>query len=123
VIPVALAGPKDQVAKDAMVDTAADDTVFPKDVATAIGIDLTHAPEGEGEGVGKRKVRLQYAEVTLRLSDGKEFREWRGWVGFTTTQLARPLLGFAGCLEYFTAVFQGDREELEMTVNSSYPGT
>jgi hypothetical protein len=106
-----------------MVDPAADDTVFPKALATAIGIDLTHTPEGTGEGVGKKKVRLQFAEVTLRLTDGTEYREWRGWVGFTDTRLERPLLGFAGCLEYFSAVFHGDREELELTVNASYPGT
>jgi hypothetical protein len=111
------------VARDALVDTAADDTVFPQKIAAAIGVDLTHVPEGEGEGVGKKKVRLPYAEITLRLTDGTEFREWRGWVGFTAAQLTLPLLGYAGCLEYFTAVFQGDREELELTVNSTYPGT
>jgi hypothetical protein len=106
-----------------MVDTAADDSVLPLEVATAIGVDLTNAPTGEGKGVGNKRVRLRYAEVTLRLTDGTEFRDWRGWVGFTATRLDRPLLGFAGCLEYFTATFYGDREELELTINSSYPGT
>jgi hypothetical protein len=60
--------------------------------------------------------------VTLRITDGSEFREWQAWVGFTSVRLHRPLLGFAGCLQYFSAHFHGDREELEMTVNSRYPG-
>ncbi len=123
VVAVALVGPKGQVAKDAMVDPAADDTVFPAKLATAVGVDLARAPRGEATGVGKKKVRLRFAEVTLRLTDGKEFREWRGWVGFTATRLDHPLLGFSGCLEYFSATFHGDSEELELTVNSRYPGT
>ena len=64
-----------------------------------------------------------YAEVTLRLTDGREFREWRARVGFTATPLQRPPLGFAGCLQFFTASFFGDREEVELTVNGLYPGT
>jgi hypothetical protein len=78
---------------------------------------------GEGKGVGGKKLPLRFAEVTLRLTDGHEFREWRGWVGFTSTPLDRPLLGFAGFVEYFSAHFHGDREEVELSVNSLYPGT
>ena len=37
--------------------------------------------------------------------------------------LQSPLLGFAGFLQFFTATFRGDREEIELTVNSLYPGT
>jgi hypothetical protein len=33
------------------------------------------------------------------------------------------LLGFAGFLQYFTATFFGDLEEVELTVNAAYPGT
>jgi hypothetical protein len=59
----------------------------------------------------------------LRISDGKEHREWLGRVGFTSTPMQRPLLGFAGFLQFFTATFHGDREYLELSVNSSYQGT
>jgi hypothetical protein len=34
-----------------------------------------------------------------------------------------PLLGFAGCLQFFSAHFHGDREEVELSVNSLYRGT
>jgi hypothetical protein len=37
--------------------------------------------------------------------------------------MQQPILGFAGFLQYFTATFIGDREEVELTVNSLYPGT
>jgi hypothetical protein len=66
---------------------------------------------------------VRYATVTLRLTDGIERREWTAWVGFTRAPLRRPLLGFAGFLQFFTATFHGDREEVELAVNSLYRGT
>jgi hypothetical protein len=109
--------------ESALVDTGADDTVFHQDVAVAIGIDLSRAPIGEGGGVGMAKFPVRYAEVTLRLTNGSERREWRTWVAFTSAPLRNALLGFAGCLQYFTATFYGDREEIDLAINAQYPGT
>lgn len=66
---------------------------------------------------------LRFAQVTLRIADNKERREWQAWVGFTTAPLPHSLLGYAGFLQYFTATFHGDREEVELTVNGLYSGT
>ena len=123
IIGVTLIGPADSRLKDAVVDPAADDTIFPEDLASQTGVDLSNAPRGAGRGVGGATVPLRYAEVTLRITDGHEFREWRAWVGFTSSRLRRPLLGFAGGLQFFSAHFHGDREEVELTVNRLYPGT
>jgi hypothetical protein len=35
----------------------------------------------------------------------------------------RPLFGLTGGLQFFTATFYGDRAEVELSVNPSYPGT
>jgi hypothetical protein len=59
----------------------------------------------------------------LKIADLREQREWRAWVGFTSVPLKYPLLGFAGFLQFFTATFDGEREQLELTVNNLYPGT
>src|SRR5262249_14768080 len=109
--------------QDAHLDTGADDSLFPDALATRLGIDLGNSPMSHGAGVGLGTVSLRFAQVTLRLASGTERREWPAWVGFTSAQLARPLLGFAGCLQFFTATFFGDREEVELVVNSLYPGT
>jgi hypothetical protein len=61
--------------------------------------------------------------VILRLADGQERREWRALVGFTAAKFRYPMLGFAGCLQFFDALFRGAREEVELTINSLYPGT
>jgi hypothetical protein len=106
-----------------LVDTGADDTVFPGSVAMLIGLDLSSAPVGSAAGISSANVLLRYAKVTLRLTDGQEMREWPAMVGFTPARIAYPMLGFAGCLQFFTTTFHGDREEVELTVNSLYPGS
>jgi predicted aspartyl protease len=106
-----------------LIDTGADDTVFEDKVAHLIGLDLTRAPVGGASGVGQVSSPLHYAEVTLRLVGNGELREWPARVGFTAAPLKRALLGFAGFLQFFTATFHGDREEVELTMNGLYPGT
>ena len=108
---------------DALLDTGSDDTVFPERVAAAIGVDLSNAPVGEASVVGLAGIRVRYAQVKLRISDGREQREWTGWVGFTASPLKQPLLGFAGFLQFFGSHFHGDQEVVELTVNRLYPGT
>jgi hypothetical protein len=106
-----------------VLDTAADDTIFSEILANQIGIDLDNAPTGFGSGVGMSNIPLRYGQVRLRLTDRHEQREWSTWVGFTPVRLPYPMLGFAGCLQFFTSTFQGDREEVELTVNRLYSGT
>ena len=122
-IHITLIGPAGTVIERAKLDTGADDTIFPDTVAARLELDLTNAPTGEATGLGPGRVPLRYAEVTMRLASGSELREWRGWVGFTSAPLARSLLGFAGVLQFFTATFYGDREQVELAVNNLYPGT
>src|SRR5204863_8426585 len=118
VIAVALLTAHDTVTRDCLLDTGADDTTFPEDVAKKLGIDLSNAPSGSASGVGMGPYSVRYAKVTLRITDGQEQREWEGWVGFTSARLHRPLLGYAGFLQFFDANSRGDAETVELTVNS-----
>jgi hypothetical protein len=122
-VSVSLVGPSGTAVKEGLLDTGADDTVFPEQAASAAGIDLTGAPAGMGRGVGGSPVLLRYALVTLRLTDGQESRTWPARVGFAPIKMNRVLLGFAGCLQFFEAIFRGDLEEVELITNSLYPGT
>jgi hypothetical protein len=120
---VTVVGPGGSRHRQAVLDTAADDTIFPEALAAPLGLDLSQAPQGTAAGVGSAGVPVKYAQVRLRLTDGHEFREWPAHVGFTPAPLPYALLGFAGCLQFFSAHFHGDREEVELTVNGLYPGT
>jgi hypothetical protein len=121
-IPVSLLGPRNTIPTEGLLDTGADDAVFPESMANLIGVDLKNAPQSQLTTATLANALIRYAQVSLRVTDGKERREWP-WVGFTPAKLQTPLLGFAGFLQFFTATFCGDREEVELTVNSLYPGS
>jgi hypothetical protein len=104
------------------LDTGSDDTVFPERLAALIGVDLSNAPIGQNRTANMALVTVRYAQIILRITNGVQRREWPAWVGFTSA-VSRPLLGFAGFLQFFTATFHGDREQVELTFNSLYPGT
>jgi hypothetical protein len=117
-------GPGGAAAVSGLADTGADDTILPESVAERAGLDLTDAPTGHTRGpAGLNRAALRYAEVTLRLTQGTERREWRGWVGFVAARLPYALVGQAGFLQFFTTTFRPDIEEFELSVNSLYPGT
>jgi len=122
IVTVTLIGPSNSVVDRALLDTGADDTVFPERVAGLLGVDLTNAPMRTLTGIAQTGHVVRYAQIQLRLTDGVEFRDWPAWVGFTDAPLRFPALGFAGCLQFFSACFHGDLEEVELTVNSYYPG-
>ena len=105
VISVTLIGPSHSAPLDALLDTGADETVFPDYVAASLGIDLTNAPVGEAQGVGGRPLPLRYANLTLRIADKNERREWPAVVAFAPLQGRLPMLGFAGFLQFFTACY------------------
>ncbi len=123
VIPISLTGSLGTTARDALVDSGADEMVFSESLAALIGVDLALAPIGSAGAANQSAIPGRYAEVILRLSDGHENREWRAWVGFTSSPMRWGLLGVAGFLQYFTAVFDGAAEAVELTVNPLDPGT
>jgi hypothetical protein len=104
------------------VDPGSDETLLDESVAQHIGIDLSAAPSCTFGGIVHGGHTARFAEVTIRLSDGIEFREWPGWVGFAKA-LRRPVLGFGGCLQFFDSKFFGADEMFELEVNRLYPGT
>jgi hypothetical protein len=124
IVDVAIVGPGSTRVRSALLDPAADATVFHESTAAAIGIDLAGAPVGHGTvATAGGIVALRYAHMMLRLTDGHERREWLAIVGFPPARLVYPMLGFAGCLQFFGAHFFGDVEEAELTINRLYPGT
>jgi hypothetical protein len=119
---VALLGPSTSILRTALLDTGADDTVFPEHEGVLLGLDIAALPSCIVAGVGGAPWTVRYTQLRLRITDGREFREWPAWVGFTPAAMNHPLLGFAGFLQFFTATFRGDREEVELEINALYPG-
>ena len=105
VVPLRIIGPTGDYIPNGLVDSAADDVVFPLDAAARIGIDLSQAPQLQAQGVGSvQSAGLLFAPVILELSDGNETCRWRAMVAFTAAPMRLPLLGIAGGLEYFRTI-------------------
>lgn len=120
---LSVSGPANTIIREAVFDTGADEIILPESYALLLGVDLSVAPSGTSSGVGSPPLNVLYAAVTLRLSDGQEFRQWSALVGFTPALRSRILFGIAHGLEYFTATFRGDLREVELEPNTAYPGT
>ena len=106
----------------AVVDPAADDTIFTLDTASLIGLPLL--PDTGHRIVWRGQLHpLRFGKVELVLTDGITVLRWPAMVGFSPAKLRCPLLGQAGCLQYIDAFFQGWAEAVELEPNHSYPGT
>ena len=121
-IPVTVIGSGGTHLLDGLVDSGADGILVPDYIASIIGVDLATAAQETTRGIGGVRVTASYVDVTLRIADQHEQREWSAWVGFAPMNSRNAILGRAGFLQYFTASFHGDLEFVELTVNALYPG-
>ena|SRR5438128_7384400 len=124
-VPVRIHGPagRSSFFPRALVDCGADDTIFPIDVATLLGIPLLPST-GHGLRWRGQAYPLRFAAVELELCDqvGSIFR-WPAAVGFSPASVRFPLLGLAGCLCFLDATLRGDDRLIELEANRAYPGT
>jgi hypothetical protein len=124
VLPIRIMGPGGTDQQRALVDTGADDVVFPFTVALRVGLDLSRAPQGNARGVGNlTPSALYYAPVLLELDDGNEVCRWRAVVGFSWAIQHRALLGIAGGLEFFRTILDVEQRQIELIANPSLPRT
>jgi hypothetical protein len=108
---------------DGRFDTASDDTVFPLWVSAMIGLDVSQAPEQEVHLVARpQPIRVRFAPVELRLSDGTETCQWPALVGFAPIPGRRALLGYTGCLQFFDSTFRGHDREAILVPNAGFAG-
>ena len=122
IINVTLVGASAIATRSALLDSGADESIFPELVAQAVGIDLNSSTLESANYVRFGNIPVRRAVSILRISDGIETCEWRGLVAFTPARLIYPILGFAGCLQFFDATFRGALEEVELVQNALYPG-
>ncbi len=109
--------------KDGFLDTASDDTVFPTWISAMIGLDLSGAPEQEIHLAARpQPLRVRFAPVELRLTDGRETCHWPALVGFGPLPGRRALLGYVGCLQFFDSTFRGHDREAILVPNAAFTG-
>lgn len=105
----------------AVVDPAADDTVFPLDTAARIGAAL-RAVTGHAIRWRGQLHALRFADVELVLDDGSSVLRWPAVIAFSPAPIRYPILGQGGCLCFLDAMFFGLGKVLTLERNPSFPG-
>ncbi len=123
IIPITLFGPTGQDRTVVLVDSGADDVVFPMRSATVLGIPFGGLPQGQAMGVGGKPLPLVYAPVILELDDGNEVCRWRATVAFSTAMRRYGLLGIAGGLQYNRTTIDVEALQVELIATASLPRT
>lgn len=124
IVTIRVIGPTAEARWDALVDTGADETLFPLSLAEVLGVELDHELTSEAAGISGDRLKIYYGAVELKIESGQDVIAWRTVVGFVDFGSSRDeviILGHGGCLDFFTAVFDGERAELELLPNSSLP--
>ena len=106
---------------DALIDTGADISIFPKFVADRLRLNLTRLPEVAVNVPlgGGGKYRL--CEVDLELRRSGEVLRWRTSVGFTEHDLSYAFLGTKGFFEFFDLAYSAARQTIEIVPSSNLP--
>jgi predicted aspartyl protease len=121
VITIRIAGSRSAARWDALVDTGADETLLPLSLAELLGVELDAEGTSLAAGISGDKLTIHYGEVEFQIAEGIEEVKWRSTVGFVefgNSDEEIIVLGHSGCLDFFTAIFNGELAELEMMPNA-----
>jgi hypothetical protein len=101
-----------------LIDTGADHTLLPLSLAEVVGAELFHGDRDAARGVSGAEISVIPGRVQLELISDDGSYQWTAVIGFAdfvSPEEECSLLGHAGCLEFFTATFDGIARIFELT--------
>lgn len=123
-IPVTIIGPNgiSRSFDRALLDSGADDTVFPIDAARLLGIPL-RPHLGHGVRWRGQLYPMRFGDAELELMAGGIVWRWIAVIAFSPAPIRYPILGQAGFLQFMDARFLGADLAIELEANRTYLGT
>ena len=106
---------------DALIDTGADISIFPKFVADRLRLDLTGCPEIPVNAPLGGGGNYRLCEVELELRRSGEVLRWRTSVGFTQHEMSYAFLGTKGFFEFFDLAYSARRQTIELVASGDLP--
>ena len=107
-----------------LVDTGADNSVFPMSIARDLGIERKIGAGPAATAFGGQRIALSFADVILAISqDGADIR-WRARIYFADFPDGNDTAVIAGhevFLDFFTAQFIGSECVLDLQPNDDMP--
>ena len=124
VVTTQITGPKGAVTVKAVVDPTVEVTVLPRSLGELIGVEMMTRQLQLGYRVGGIK-QVVAGTVVLEMNIDDGIYRWSTAVGFAqfvSGKAEEVVLGYRGCLEYFTVIFAGESFELTVAPNNRFPG-
>ncbi|MBY0522633.1 MAG: retropepsin-like domain-containing protein [Gemmataceae bacterium] len=123
-IPVLVRGVGSLHVIDGLLDTGADRTMVPLQVALNLGIDVaTLGPEVRLQSGTGQILSCRIAHLILELRRLTEQITWLAEVVVPTQHLPHAYWGFKGFLEFFRAEFDGPNHLITLTAGDNLPAT
>lgn len=124
-VPVRVFGTAGDAVVFALLDTGADGTLLPRYLGEAVGARIDDKRTSRARGVEGSEFQVAAGEIELELTQDGETYYWSTAAGFVSLPgraEETPILGHAGCLDFFHVTFAGDARELEIVPVDSFPG-
>lgn len=123
-VPLRIYGASESAVYMALVDTGADNMILPLSIARELNI-TTHKAKGPAAtAFGGQQIPLSYADVQLEIGEDGLTLRWQARVQFFDFPDVQPetlVVGHEGFLDFFTAVFDGERMTLDLDPNRDIP--
>jgi predicted aspartyl protease len=104
-IPIIFSGPKESIPIISLLDSGADFSVIPKDIAELLGIDLSEKPH-QSFGIGGAVESIN-SSVNITIERGHEKHSFRIPILVILDEYSfPPLLGREGFFEHFKVLFE-----------------
>lgn len=110
VAPITLHYRKNSLDVSALIDSGAEQNVFPLEAAADLGYDLSGHPEVMIVGAGGKHTPGRVAILDYQVGDYR----WRAPAIFSRAVNDRPLLSQAGFFAFFTVTFRHARRDIKI---------
>ena len=112
IIPVTLSSKGQSFTMDALVDSGADNCIFPGMLGVGLGIEVQRGPKQKIFGLGGRVIEAHFHHVKLKVGNA----ECDVYAGFTFDSIGiSGLLGQRGFFDHFRVIF--DRSDNSVIIN------
>jgi hypothetical protein len=104
----------------ALVDSGADDCLFPLEVATELGLPFKHKNENRYGGIGTGHITAVFTHVKINFAGEVAFPLY---AGFSDAPSAVPILGQGGFFDRFDVTFRKRKKVIELKFTDPDPAS
>ena len=124
-VPLRVHGPNGVTRVNALVDTGADNCIFPVSIAHLLGITINKGVGPGATAFGGQRIELSFADVEVELNDDEHPPiRWTArlyFADFPEDEEKTAILGHEGFLDFFVATFHGKDCVLDLTPTDDMP--